>query len=163
VSLFADIVGELLIGVLDISTRPGREDERYVRGLPRDAGEAASLLASLPPSISALTKLPRTDVEVWYRGRGKQAKVRAMDVSELGFDDVRGFVTAVLDHDANAVEEVDLDGDIVHVAFAENSGEDVTVGAWGLSNGTWALTVSADSSGTRDIVTKAVIRAIRSC
>jgi hypothetical protein len=57
--------------------------------------------------------------------------VKVVHVSEFGVDDVGNIVATALDQELGRVEESDLEGDLVSVAFREDAGEDVEAGMWG--------------------------------
>jgi hypothetical protein len=86
--------------------------------------------------------------------------VKVVHVSEFGVDDVGNIVATALDQELGRVEESDLEGDLVSVAFREDAGEDVEAGIWGLASGQWAVVVTADSGETRADVTKAVAKTV---
>jgi hypothetical protein len=108
---------------------------------------------SFPTESAPLLDSPRTELETWYRGGGRQAKVKVVHVSEFGVDDVGNIVATALDQELARVEESDLEGELVYVAFREDAGEDVEAGVWGLGSGQWAVVVTADSRETRADVT----------
>lgn len=128
--------------------------------MPTGATSAAALISELPGRVGALVRLPRTQLETWYRGGGRQAKVKVIHVSEFGVDDVGNIVATALDQEGGRVEEADLEGDLVYVAFREDAGEDVEAGVWGLASGQWAVVVTGDSRETRADVTRAVARTV---
>jgi hypothetical protein len=162
-SSFGEALAELLGGLVDlgIAMSPGREDAGHVRGFPRSEDEAAELIASLPRTLDALGRIPRDGLEVWYRGGGRQASVRLIDVAELGFLDVGSFVRTAVER-SDSVDDCDLEGDLVYVATTEHEGEDGAVGSWGLASGRWVVVVTASSPEARDAVTSAIVTAIRS-
>ena len=128
--------------------------------MPTDSTSAAALIFGPPDRVGALVRLPRTELETWYRGGGRQAKVKVVHVSEFGVDDVGNIVATALDQQLGRVEESDLEGDLVYVAFREDAGEDVEAGVWGLASVQWAVVVTADSRETRADVTRAVARTV---
>jgi hypothetical protein len=157
---FAEALAELVAMIAEAAALHGpREDLRHRRGMPTDA-TAAALISELPDRVGALVRLPRTELETWYRGGGRQAKVKVVHVSEFGVDDVGNIVATAIDQELGRVEESDLEGDLVYVAFREDAGEDVEAGVWGLASGQWAVVVTADSRETRADVTRAVARTV---
>jgi hypothetical protein len=161
VSTFAEALAELVAVIAEAAAlREPREDPRHRHGMPTDATSAAALISELPGRVGALVRLPRTQLETWYRGGGRQAKVKVIHVSEFGADDVGNIVATALDQEGGRVEEADLEGDLVYVAFREDAGEDVEAGVWGLASGQWAVVVTGDSRETRADVTRAVARTV---
>jgi hypothetical protein len=161
-SIFAVILAELLgVGVEAAARSVGGEDRRHLRGLPRDREDAIDLVASLPPLVGTLGRVERDELETWYRGGAGHASVLLMDVTRVGFDDVRSFLTAALER-GEVIDDCDLDGEIVYVASTEPGTGEGAVGAWGLASTPWAIVVSADSATTRADVTAAVVERLRS-
>ena len=70
------------------------------------------------------------------------------------------IVATALAQERARVDESDLEGDLVYVAFREDAGEDVEAGVWGSWSGRWAVVVAADSRETRADVTKAVAKTV---
>lgn len=158
---FAEALAELVAMIAEAAALRGpREDLRHRHGIPTDATSAAALISELPDRVGALVRLPRADLETWYRGGGRQAKVKVIHVSEFGADVVADIVATALDQELGRVEESDLEGDLVYVAVREDAGEDVEAGVWGLASGQWAVVVTADSRETRADVTKAVAKTV---
>ena len=160
-STIAEALAELVAMIAEAAALGGPpEDLRHRRGMPTDATSAAALISEPPDRVGALVRLPRTELETWYRGGGRQAKVKVVHVSEFGVDDVGNIVATALDQQLGRVEESDLEGDLVYVAFREDAGEDVEAGVWGLASVQWAVVVTADSRETRADVTRAVARTV---